>query len=356
MADDSDQRTEAPSQKRLNEAREKGQIALSREVNTWFVLATAAAVVVLVAPPVMTRIAIALRSFIEMPDQMATDRGGLGHILSGIFTSIGIVVALPLSMLALAAVAGPLLQAGFVISFEPLIPDLSRISPLAGIARLFSSRSLVEFLKGLLKLAVIGAVMAAAVLPAMPGIGHLVGMEPVSVLGELKSLMLRMIGGGLGVVTVIAAGDYLFHRFEFMRKMRMTKQEVKEEFKQTEGDPAIRGRLRQLRMERARRRMMAAVPKADVVITNPTHYAVAMKYDPADMAAPIVVAKGADLIALAIRKLAQENDVTIVESPPLARALYASVEIDQEIPPEHYRAVAEIISYVFKLKGRVVQN
>ena len=356
MADDSDQRTEAPSQKRLNEAREQGQIALSREVNTWIVLATAAAIVVLVAPHVMTRIAIILRSFIEMPDRMATDRGALGHILSEVSTAVGIIVALPLAMLSLAALAGPLLQAGFVISFEPLIPNLSKLSPIAGFSRLFSSRSLIELLKGLVKLAVIGGVMAAAVLPAMSGIGHLVGMEPIAMLGELKALLLRMIGGALGVVTVIAAGDYVFNRFEFMRKMRMTKQEVKEELKQSDGDPMIRGRLRQLRMERARRRMMQAVPKADVVVTNPTHYAVAMKYDPADMAAPVVVAKGADLIALAIRKLAQEHDIAIVESPPLARALYAAVEIDQEIPPEHYRAVAEIISYVFQLKGRVIRN
>src|SRR5579883_3460961 len=316
MAEDSDQRTEAPSHKKLSEARQQGQIALSREVNTWFVLATATAVVTLVAPSIMTRIAVVLRSFIEMPDQMPTDRGGLGHIFSHACTTVGVIVALPLGMLTLAAIAGRLLQAGLVI----------------------------------------GGVMALAVLPMMPGVDHFVGMEPMALLSELKGLLLRMIGGALGVVTVIAAGDYFFNRFEFMRKMRMTKQEVKEEHKQSDGDPVIRGRLRQLRMERARRRMMQAVPKADVVVTNPTHYAVAMKYDPAEMAAPIVVAKGADLVALAIRKLAQENDVAIVESPPLARALYAAVEVDQEIPPEHYRAVAEIISYVFRLKGRVIQN
>jgi flagellar biosynthetic protein FlhB len=287
---------------------------------------------------------------------MATDRGGLGRILSDAFMSVGVLMAVPLGMLFVAAIAGPLLQAGFTITFEPLIPTLSRISPLAGLARLFSVRSLVEFFKGLLKLAVIGGVMVVVVLPVAPGIGHFVGLEPVAMLEELKGLMLRMIGAALGVVTVIAAGDYLFQRFEFMQKMRMSKQEVKEEFKQTEGDPHIRGRLRQMRMERARRRMMQAVPKADVVVTNPTHYAVAMKYDPASMAAPVVVAKGADLIALAIRKVAEEHDVAIVESPPLARALFAAVEVDQEIPQEHYRAVAEIISYVFQLKGRVLQN
>ncbi|HLG88317.1 MAG TPA: flagellar biosynthesis protein FlhB [Alphaproteobacteria bacterium] len=356
MAEDSDQRTEAPSHKKLSEARQQGQIALSREVNTWFVLATATAVVTLVAPSIMTRIAVVLRSFIEMPDQMPTDRGGLGHIFSHACTTVGVIVALPLGMLTLAAIAGPLLQAGLVISAAPLMPSLSRISPLAGMTRLFSLRSLIELLKGMVKLMLIGGVMALAVLPMMPGVDHFVGMEPMALLSELKGLLLRMIGGALGVVTVIAAGDYFFNRFEFMRKMRMTKQEVKEEHKQSDGDPVIRGRLRQLRMERARRRMMQAVPKADVVVTNPTHYAVAMKYDPAEMAAPIVVAKGADLVALAIRKLAQENDVAIVESPPLARALYAAVEVDQEIPPEHYRAVAEIISYVFRLKGRVIQN
>lgn len=349
MSEDAGDKTEAPSQKRLSEAKQKGQIPLSREVNTWFILLAATVAVFMVGPMVMTKMALVLRQFVAMPDQMAMDRGAIGLVLMDAFTTVGFIVALPLGVLFAGALVGPLLQAGLNITFVPVIPDLSRISPLAGVKRLFSLRSVIEFLKGLVKLAVIGAVMVTMLKPALPGIGHFIGLDPVTLLGELRMLMLRMVGSTLGVVTAIAAGDYAFQRFEFMQKMRMSKQEAKEEFKQNEGDPVIRGRLRQLRMERARRRMMQAVPKADVVITNPTHYAVAMKYDPAEMSAPVVVAKGADLIALAIRNLAKEHKVAIVENPPLARALYAAVEVDQEIPQEHYRAVAEIISYVFSL-------
>jgi len=359
MAEDSDQRTEAPTGKRLAEAREKGQIPLSREVNTWFVLMAAAGTVGFVAPPVMTRVALALRQFVAVPDQMATDRGGLAHVLMSACETVGVVVAIPLAILFVATLAGPLLQAGFIISTEPLMPDISRLSPIAGFKRLLSLRSIIEFLKGLLKLAVIGTIMVYMILPSASGMGHFVGVDPITMLGELRGLMIRMVAGALGVVTVIAIGDYAYQRFEFMQKMRMTKQEIKEEFKQSEGDPVIRGRIRQLRMERARRRMMQAVPKADVVVTNPTHFAVALKYDPAAMAAPVVVAKGADLVALAIRKLATEHKVAIIENPPLARALFAAVEIDEEIPQEHYRAVAEIISYVFSLnpeKSRAVQG
>jgi flagellar biosynthetic protein FlhB len=170
---------------------------------------------------------------------------------------------------------------------------------------------------------------------------------------EFYKLILRLLFGVLAVVTVLALFDYAYQRFAFMRSMRMSKQEVKEENKQAEGDPVIRARLRAIRMNRARKRMMAAVPKASVVITNPTHYAVALQYDMGDSGAPKVVAKGADLVAMKIREIAAEHDVPIVENPPLARALYAGVEIDREIPPEHYKAVAEIISYVFRLKGKL---
>lgn len=173
---------------------------------------------------------------------------------------------------------------------------------------------------------------------------------------EIYRLVLRLLLGVLAVLTVIAVGDYVYQRFSFMKSMRMSKQEVKEEHKQQEGDPMVRARLRQIRMERTRRRMMAAVPGASVVVTNPTHFAVALKYEMGAAGAPRVVAKGADLIAQKIREIAEENDVPIVENPPLARALYAGVEVDQEIPREHYRAVAEIIGYVFRLKGKIKGN
>jgi flagellar biosynthetic protein FlhB len=178
-------------------------------------------------------------------------------------------------------------------------------------------------------------------------------MTAEDIAGEIERLVLKLLLGVLMALSVLAGLDYFYQRLNFLRSLRMSKREVKEENKQSEGDPLIKGRLRQIRMERARRRMMAAVPKASVVITNPTHFAVALKYEMGAAGAPRVVAKGKDLIALRIRDLARENDVPVVENPPLARALHAGVELDHEIPPEHYKAVAEIISYVFRLKGKI---
>ncbi len=171
-----------------------------------------------------------------------------------------------------------------------------------------------------------------------------------------RILVIRL--GALGDLVLcfqafLAGADYAWQRFQYMKKLRMTKQEVKEEHKQSEGDPAVKARIRGLRLQRARQRMMASVPKADVVVTNPTHFACALKYDPETMNAPVLVAKAADLIAFRIRELAEQHDVMIVENPPLARALFAAVDIDREVPPEHYKAVAEVISYVFRLKGKL---
>src|SRR6185437_3974574 len=245
------------------------------------------------------------------------------------------------------------LQIGLVFATEKLGFDLSRISPLAGFKRLFSPRSAIEFFKSMAKVAAVSAVAGWMALPSLATLAHMV-REPAELMPhELYNLILRLLFGVLAVVTVLALFDYGYQRFSFLRSMRMSKQEVKEENKQAEGDPVIRARLRAIRMNRARKRMMAAVPKASVVITNPTHYAVALQYEMGASGAPKVVAKGTDLVALKIREIAEENDVPIVENPPLARALYGGVEIDREVPPEHYKAVAEIISYVFRLKGKL---
>jgi len=230
-----------------------------------------------------------------------------------------------------------------------------RINPLTGLKRMFSQQSLVDLVKNLVKLAVVGAVAALLVYPRLKGIERIPLLETPAILAFLHDLLSRLLLAIAVIVAIIAGADWFWQRFTFMRKMRMTKQEVKDEQKQTEGDPMVKARLRSLRMQRARQRMMAAVPKADVVVTNPTHYACALKYDMASMNAPILVAKGQELVALRIRQIAEENDVPIVENPPLARALYATVELDKEIPPQHYKAVAEVISYVFRLKGKLRQ-
>ena len=232
------------------------------------------------------------------------------------------------------------------------MPKLDKISPLAGLKRMFSMRSLAEFVRGLLKLAVVGSVAMFLILPEVAHLNKLIGMEMIQLLGETKALLAKLLIGVVSIVAAIATIDVIYQRMQHLREMRMSRQEIKDEFKETEGDPLIKGRLRQLRMERTRRRMMAQVPQSDVVVTNPTHYAVALKYDPGTMAAPKLLAKGVDKAAQKIREIAKENGIPVVENPPLARGLYAAVDIDQEVTPEFYKAVAEVISYIFKLKRR----
>jgi flagellar biosynthetic protein FlhB len=205
-----------------------------------------------------------------------------------------------------------------------------------------------------LKLAVVAGTAIWFVYPEVIHVDSLVGVEVMDAAEEMRRVVIKLLAAVLVVLALMAAGDVFYQRYKFYKQMRMTKQEVKDEYKQMEGDPTVKGRLRQIRIERAQARMMQAVPRADVVITNPTHYAVALEYAPDDMNAPTLIAKGADLIALRIRQVAEENDIPVVENPPIARALYAAVDIDEEIPPEHYKAVAEIISYVFKLKRKAI--
>jgi flagellar biosynthetic protein FlhB len=352
MADfDDSQKTEDPSQRRLQRARDEGQVAQSREINTWFMLATGGLLVLVLAPSISGTLARTLGAFLD-PGRFLAPQGILWNAVAADLREAALALALPFAMLLLAAVAGTLVQIGFVFATEKLGFDVSRISPAKGFQRLFTARGLVETLKALGKMALVAAVAATMLrgeimrLPAMT-------MTSADMPGAIEHLVLRLLMGVLMVLTVLAGADYAYQRFQMLRSLRMSKREVKEELKQSEGDPLIKARLRQIRMERARRRMMAAVPGASVVITNPTHFAVALKYEMGEAGAPRVVAKGADLIAQRIRTIAEENGVPLVENPPLARALYAGVELDREIPPEHYKAVAEIIGYVFRLKGKI---
>jgi flagellar biosynthetic protein FlhB len=349
---DSGQQTEEPSGRKLHQARQRGQVAQSREVNTWFMLMAGTGIVLFIAPSAATSIAVILRAFLTL-NHFLTPTGIKWEAVEATLGQIGFFMLLPLVVVVVAAVAGTVLQVGLVFATQKIGFDISRLSPFGGFKRLFSFRSSIEFIKSLSKVAMVAAVAGWV---AFPKFDQLAAMtrEPAEMLSsEIDRLILRLLFGVLAVVTVLALFDYVYQRFAFMRSMRMSKQEVKEENRQAEGDPAIKARLRAIRMNRARKRMMAAVPKASVVITNPTHYAVALAYEMGAAGAPKVVAKGADLVALKIREIAKEHDVPIVENPPLARALYAAVEVDREIPSEHYKAVAEIISYVFRLKGKI---
>jgi flagellar biosynthesis protein FlhB len=354
VADDVDdsQRTEEPSGRKLGKARDRGQVAQSREINNWFMVGTALGLVAFGGGPIARAIGTALRRYIEVPHELSVD-GALWPAVTETLGTIGVALALPMLLLIIAALAGSLIQTGLLFAPEKLSPKLDNLSPMKGISRLFSARGLVEFGKTLAKLAVVVAVVTMQMRPELARLPLMSGLDPGQMLGEIARLIVRM---GLGVfvaLTFIAILDYAYQRFSFIKSMRMSKQEVKEEFKQSEGDPMIRARLRQIRMERARKRMMAAVPTASVVVTNPTHVAVALKYELGTEGAPTVVAKGAELIAQRIREIATEHKVPIVENPPLARALYANVEVDQQIPAEHYKVVAEIIGYVFRLQGKL---
>ncbi len=351
MADDS-QKTEQPSGRKLARARSQGQVIQSREVNSFLMLAAGAAVVLLVAPPLARNLQLTLARFLD-PAALMSDGEILWEAVGSLLLPIVGALVLPVILMLAAAVGGTLLQTGFVVAFDKIGFDLERLSPIAGFGRLFSARAGVEFLKGLAKVALVMAALAWQSLPEVGRLLSLTSLEPAALAAELHQLLLRIAVAVLLVVAALAVLDYGYQRFAFMRSMRMSKQEVKEEHKQSEGDPMVKARLRQIRMERARKRMMAAVPNASVVVTNPTHYAVALKYEMGSKGAPKLVAKGADLIAQKIREIARENDVPLVENPPLARALYTGVVLDHEIPPEHYRAVAEIISYVFRLKGKL---
>ncbi len=354
MAEDSEDdgsRTEEPTQKKLDEARKRGEVPSSREINHWFMIFGATVFVFLLSPFMMMQMGDGLSGLITRPDQYPVDTAkSIGDVLVPLLKLMALALFLPFVLFILMALAGSLMQVGPMWAPDHLEPKLERISIMAGFGRLFSRRTVLEFLKGLLKIVIVGVVVFSILWPASTTTSQLLDQQPVNMLQMLQSLSLTMLKAVLAVMFIIAVLDYLMQRLMFLLRMRMSRTELKDEYKQSEGDPQIKQRIRQIRMERARRRMMADVPKADVIITNPDHYAVALEYKPPEMVAPVVVAMGVDLLAQKIKEIAREHDIPIVENPPLARALYATADIDKQIPHEHYRAVAEIISYVYKLK------
>ncbi len=354
MAEEQDdsQKTEDPTNRRLDDARNRGQVANSREVNNFLMLTVFTISVLLFGGTAAGALYKASMPFIESPDLIPADFGHLvsiGWKLLGVLLLAGII---PLVLAFAAAIGAGYLQFGLIFSAESITPKLNKISPLAGLKRLFSARSLAEFVRGLLKIGVVAAIALFLIVPEVAQLNKLIGMEMIQLLGEIKALLAKLLIGVVVIVAAIATLDVIYQRMQHLREMRMSRQEIKDEFKETEGDPLVKGRLRQLRMERTRRRMMAQVPQSDVVVTNPTHYAVALKYDPDTMSAPKMTAKGVDKVAQKIREIAKEHGIPVLENPPLARGLYAAVEVDQEVTPEFYKAVAEVISYIFKLKRR----
>jgi flagellar biosynthetic protein FlhB len=354
MADenDSSDKTEDPTQKRLDDAHERGDVAKSQEINTWFVIAGGTLVLSTFSGSIGGGILMPLRNLIANSWMIHADGPGLLQLAQSLGYVLMAALGIPFLMLTLAAIAGNMIQHRLVWSSESLKPKFSKISPGAGAKRIFGKQAAANFGKGLFKVIALGAVMTAVLWPERHRLEAFVRFDPVAVLGATTGLTVHLMGAVVAMLAVVAIADYLFQYRQWFERQKMSLQEMKEEFKQSEGDPHVKGRIRQLRQARMKKRMMAAVPKASVVITNPTHYSVALAYE-RGMSAPVCVAKGVDTIALKIREVAGQHNIPIVENVPLARALYATVDIDDEIPVEHYHAVAEIIGYVMGLKRGV---
>ncbi len=349
---DDAEKTEEPTQKRLEDARKKGDVAKSQEVNTWFVMIGITLLIAVFSGDAALKLKNLLSGFLENADSIPMDGDNVLFMITNTGASVLFILMVPFLVLIVSAIAGNVFQNPPNISAEQLKPKFNKISPAAGAKRLFSSTSLVNFIIGLAKLAIVSIMMFYIVWPERDRLDPMVMSDIVNLLPVLREMTVNLLVGVISVLTVIAAADLLYQRQKWTKKQRMTFQEVKDEHKQMEGDPVVKGKLRQLRQERGRKRMMSSVPDASVVITNPTHYAIALKYEKG-MGAPICLAKGIDTIAFKIREIAEEHAIPVVENPPLARALYATVDVDGEIDSEHYKAVAQVIGYVMNIRGRL---
>jgi flagellar biosynthetic protein FlhB len=343
-------RTEPASPQHRQEARKKGQVAKSTEMTSAAVLLVALMVGKAAAPMMMGQLATMVRHFLgNLSTFQPTPEGTRALFIEASFAGFKTLAPI-LSGIFVTAVAVNLAQVGFMVTVQPMAPDLTRIDPITGMARMFSVRALVELLKSLAKVTVLGCVVWVFLrdqAPTVASLGTYAPDEAGRIVGDLIfSLCMRVCS----VLLVIASIDYIYQRMQFEKSIRMTKQEVKEEFKRSEGDPQVKAAVRQRQREMARRRMMQDVATADVVVTNPTHYAVALKYDGTKMAAPVVVAKGQRLVAQRIKAIAVEHHIPMVENKAVARALFASAEIGDPVPVELYQAVAEILAFVYRLR------
>lgn len=354
MAEEDDsQKTEEPTEKRKSKAREKGQVASSQEVKNWAILLGGAIGLMMMAPKISRDVTLIGRRFIESPEAIPFNLEHLRLVVADVYMDVGWSLAPLFGLLLLLGIAANLAQSGLIWSWEKPKPKFSNISMLKGFKQKFSMKNFVEFLKGLFKIGLVSIASFMVAIPLVQDITLFPSFSLASILDRFEEIAFVLVLASLAIMLVIAVLDFSFQKYQHIKQMRMTKQEVKDEHKDQEGDPQVKARIRKIRAERAQQRMMAAVPEADVVITNPTHFAVALKYDMGMMGAPTLVAKGVDTLAFKIREVAEEAEVPIVENPPLARALYATVELDEEIPAEHYVAVAEVIGYVMRLKGKL---
>jgi flagellar biosynthetic protein FlhB len=347
-----DDKTEEPTARRLEQAREKGDIVYSAEVGAALSLIAATAIVAFMSGPIVSGMAHGFVGFLAMPGQLSPDPASLAAIMADVGVKLLAILGLACLALAGAGIAARYVQDQPTFTAQRLTPKLDKLNPVEGFKRVFGKQAVAAFLKSLAKLVLVGAVLAWALWPKNAELENISLLDPGALLLFIKDKVVAMLIAAASAAAVLAAVDYVFTRQSYMKRLRMSRREIKEEMRQSDGDPMIKAKLRAIRMERSRRRMLANVPKASVVITNPTHYAVALRYEQGETPAPICLAMGVDAVAQRIREAAEEHGVPVVEDPPLARALFATADIDQPIPKEHYEAVAKVIGFVMRLARR----
>jgi flagellar biosynthetic protein FlhB len=351
MAEDSDlEKTEQPSQRKLDQAKEKGQVARSHELSTFSILLAGGATLWFMGASLNAQMVRLLHDGLTISQDLVFKPELLIPHLYELSSEMLIIFAPVLLTLLLAALLSPLLLNGWLFSPEALMPQFSRMNPVSGIARMFSTHALVELGKALGKAIVVGGVATWVIWQHRDDVLQLASLSISAAISQMGYLVGGSFLAIVGAMLLIVAVDVPFQLYDHNKKLMMTKEEVRQESKETDGNPEVKGRIRSMQREAARRRMMAAIPTADVVVTNPTHYSVALKYSENGMRAPTVVAKGSNLIAQRIREIAVENHVPILEAPPLARALHKHTEIGESIPEALYTAVAEVLAYVYQLK------
>jgi flagellar biosynthetic protein FlhB len=346
------EKTEQATPKRREEARKKGQVASSREISSVFVLFSSLMVFFFLGSHMHSKLIEMMRWLFQSCCSIELNVSSIMSLFVNVLKFFGVIMA-PLMLVVLAAgIAGNCLQVGILFTGEPLIPKFSKLNPLSGAKKMLSVKSLGELVKSLLKLFIVGGVGFLMIRSQIKAIPCLVQMECEGVLLFLANVSFRICLFTCLALIIMAALDYAFQRWQYEKSLKMTKQEVKDETKQAEGDPALKGRIRSVQREMAQRRMMEEVPTADVIITNPTHLAIALKYNSEDMSAPRVVAKGAGFIAERIKEIAGNAGVPIVENKPLAQTLFKAIEVGDVIPVNLYRSVAEVLAYVYRLKRK----
>ena len=352
MADDDNQHKPLPaSERKLKKAREDGQVVRSKDLGHFLVLLAATAGLISLTPWWMDKLYSLLQTGLQFDARIVGNPDAMVQCLSK-WSQFALSMVIPVGAgIAVASVASNVMTGGWLFSMKVVFPNFGKLNPLAGLGNVFSKQQLIDALKGSLLALIMGAVGGWLIWQRWPDLVQLLGQPLPAALHDMGETFRQMLWTMLGIVAFFAIIDWPLQRKMFMDKMRMTHQEAKDEFKQMEGNTEAKGRIRQRMREMARKRMLAAVPKADLVVMNPTHYAVALRYDESSMGAPRVVAKGLDLLAFKIRDIATESKVPVLEAPPLARALYANCEVDQEVPLALYSAVAQVLAYVFQLKA-----